>query len=99
MQADAQVRTGQGSGPLNHGYAPQVMRLKAMTGVLLELMFEIMDPLQWERSAIKPNSTVESEPRPLMQGSDKPGRKIEPVCDMHVQVAHQRSVQPGRLAL
>jgi hydroxymethylpyrimidine/phosphomethylpyrimidine kinase len=25
LQAGAQVRTGQGGGPLNHGYAPQAM--------------------------------------------------------------------------
>ena len=31
LQAGAQVRTGKGSGPLNHGYAPLAMRLKALT--------------------------------------------------------------------
>lgn len=30
LQAGAQVRTGQGGGPLNHGYAPVAMRLKAL---------------------------------------------------------------------
>jgi hydroxymethylpyrimidine/phosphomethylpyrimidine kinase len=30
LQAGAQVRTGQGSGPLNHGHAPLAMRLKAL---------------------------------------------------------------------
>jgi hydroxymethylpyrimidine/phosphomethylpyrimidine kinase len=30
LQAGAQVRTGGGSGPLNHGYAPQPMRLEAL---------------------------------------------------------------------
>lgn len=30
LQAGAQVRTGQGSGPLNHGYAPLAMRLKSL---------------------------------------------------------------------
>jgi hydroxymethylpyrimidine/phosphomethylpyrimidine kinase len=30
LQAGAQVRTGQGSGPLNHGYGPLPMRLKAL---------------------------------------------------------------------
>lgn len=30
LQAGAQVRTGQGSGPLNHGHAPLVMRLKPL---------------------------------------------------------------------
>ena len=30
LQAGAAVRTGAGSGPLNHGYAPQVMRLQAL---------------------------------------------------------------------
>jgi len=27
IQAGASVKTGQGSGPLNHGFAPQAMRL------------------------------------------------------------------------
>lgn len=31
LQAGAHVRTGRGSGPLNHAYAPQVMRLKPLT--------------------------------------------------------------------
>ena len=30
LQAGSQVRTGQGSGPLNHSYAPLAMRLKAL---------------------------------------------------------------------
>ena len=30
LQAGAQVRTGKGSGPLNHGHAPLAMRLKAL---------------------------------------------------------------------
>ena len=30
LQAGAQVRTGKGSGPLNHGHAPVAMRLKAL---------------------------------------------------------------------
>lgn len=30
LQAGAQVRTGQGSGPLNHGHAPLVMRLRPL---------------------------------------------------------------------
>ena len=30
LQAGAAVRTGAGSGPLNHGHAPQAMRLKAL---------------------------------------------------------------------
>ena len=30
IEAGAGVRTGAGSGPLNHGYAPQVMRLQAL---------------------------------------------------------------------
>ena len=30
LQHGAQVRTGKGSGPLNHGFAPQVMRLKTL---------------------------------------------------------------------
>ncbi|MFT6591407.1 MAG: hydroxymethylpyrimidine/phosphomethylpyrimidine kinase [Rhodoferax sp.] len=30
LQAGAQVRTGQGSGPLNHGHAPLVMQLKTL---------------------------------------------------------------------
>jgi hydroxymethylpyrimidine/phosphomethylpyrimidine kinase len=30
LQAGAQVRTGQGSGPLNHGFGPLAMRLKAL---------------------------------------------------------------------
>lgn len=30
LQAGAQVRTGQGSGPLNHGYAPVAMQLKPL---------------------------------------------------------------------
>ena len=30
LQAGSQVRTGKGSGPLNHGYAPQTMRLKTL---------------------------------------------------------------------
>lgn len=30
LEAGAPVRTGAGSGPLNHGYAPQVMRLEAL---------------------------------------------------------------------
>jgi hydroxymethylpyrimidine/phosphomethylpyrimidine kinase len=31
LQAGASVRTGQGSGPLNHGFAPQVMRRTALS--------------------------------------------------------------------
>jgi hydroxymethylpyrimidine/phosphomethylpyrimidine kinase len=31
LEAGAHVRTGAGSGPLNHGYAPQAMRLQAMS--------------------------------------------------------------------
>jgi hydroxymethylpyrimidine/phosphomethylpyrimidine kinase len=27
LEAGARVRTGAGSGPLNHGYAPQTLRL------------------------------------------------------------------------
>ena len=30
LEAGASVKTGAGSGPLNHGFAPQVMRLKAL---------------------------------------------------------------------
>jgi len=30
LEAGANVRTGQGGGPLNHGYAPQAMRLKPL---------------------------------------------------------------------
>ena len=30
LAAGANVKTGQGSGPLNHGFAPQVMRLKSL---------------------------------------------------------------------
>ena len=30
LQAGARVRTGAGSGPLNHGYSPQAMRLKTL---------------------------------------------------------------------
>ncbi|TAG34422.1 MAG: bifunctional hydroxymethylpyrimidine kinase/phosphomethylpyrimidine kinase, partial [Polaromonas sp.] len=30
LVAGAGVRTGAGSGPLNHGYAPQAMRLQAL---------------------------------------------------------------------
>jgi len=30
LEAGAKVRTGAGSGPLNHGYAPQAMRLKPL---------------------------------------------------------------------
>jgi len=30
LQAGAQVRTGKGSGPLNHGHAPVAMRLKPL---------------------------------------------------------------------
>jgi hydroxymethylpyrimidine/phosphomethylpyrimidine kinase len=30
LEAGAPVRTGAGSGPLNHGYAPQPMRLRAL---------------------------------------------------------------------
>ena len=30
LEAGAQVRTGAGSGPLNHGHAPQIMRLKPL---------------------------------------------------------------------
>ena len=30
LEAGAKVRTGGGSGPLNHGHAPQVMRLKPL---------------------------------------------------------------------
>ncbi len=30
LEAGAQVRTGTGSGPLNHGHAPQIMRLKPL---------------------------------------------------------------------
>ncbi|MBC7549010.1 MAG: bifunctional hydroxymethylpyrimidine kinase/phosphomethylpyrimidine kinase, partial [Polaromonas sp.] len=30
IEAGALVRTGAGSGPLNHGYAPQAMRLQAL---------------------------------------------------------------------
>ena len=30
LEAGANVRTGAGSGPLNHGYAPQAMRLKPL---------------------------------------------------------------------
>jgi hydroxymethylpyrimidine/phosphomethylpyrimidine kinase len=30
LEAGAEVRTGHGSGPLNHGHAPQVMRLKPL---------------------------------------------------------------------
>ena len=30
LEAGAHVRTGQGGGPLNHGYAPQAMRLKPL---------------------------------------------------------------------
>lgn len=30
LRAGAQVRTGKGSGPLNHGFSPQAMRLKAL---------------------------------------------------------------------
>ena len=30
LQAGARVRTGAGSGPLNHGYSPQAMRLKSL---------------------------------------------------------------------
>ena len=32
LEAGASVKTGQGSGPLNHGFAPQVMRLKPLAG-------------------------------------------------------------------
>lgn len=32
LQASAQVRTGAGSGPLNHSHAPQVMQLKPLPG-------------------------------------------------------------------
>ena len=30
LAAGASVKTGQGSGPLNHGFAPQVMKLKPL---------------------------------------------------------------------
>jgi hydroxymethylpyrimidine/phosphomethylpyrimidine kinase len=30
LQAGARVRTGAGSGPLNHGHAPEAMRLKTL---------------------------------------------------------------------
>jgi hydroxymethylpyrimidine/phosphomethylpyrimidine kinase len=30
LEAGATVKTGQGSGPLNHGFAPVVMRLKTL---------------------------------------------------------------------
>ena len=30
LVSGAKVRTGSGSGPLNHGYAPQAMRLKPL---------------------------------------------------------------------
>ena len=32
LAAGASVKTGQGSGPLNHGFAPQVMKLKPLAG-------------------------------------------------------------------
>ena len=41
------------------------------------------------------DSTVEPQLSPLLQGSNEPRRKIEPVCDMHVKEIQPHEAKYG----